>query len=230
MRKGYVVTIVCLLLTLGVLCGLIYLDLFHDTDKQVEEPPVDLSQFMAVMQTVEDSKAMGGHLQVVESADSEPILFRYDRPFRFSAEILKEEQAACLYTTYESDFVTFTGYYELYYEDGWKLELRDGKPVMYIERLTYRGEDAAGIYTDGQGIYIHITALSPSLNAKESTATVTVVYNQRLYEDLVCSLDIADGSLTVQGPAFDFSFRYNAEAECWESDDLTLTKTDTMPT
>ena len=234
MRKGYTITIVCLLLALGTLCGMIYFDLFREDATTVEQP-VDLSQFVTVMQAVEDSKTVGGHLQVIETADSEPILFQYDQPFCFWAEILKEEKAACLYTTYESDYVTFTGYYELYYENGWQLELQeDGKPVMYIERIRYHYEDAVGVYTNGTGTYIHVLSVTPSLDKDKGTASVELVHEQTYLSAFTCGFDAVTGTLHVSSPTIQFDVRYNPEAGGWDTDDtsfaaLQFTKAEGMP-
>ena len=135
MKKGYTITILCLLLALCVLGGLIYFDLFHGRDTAREK--VDIHNFMQAMQEVEDSKTIGGHLWIQTDPAGEPELFRYDQPLTFTVRVLKENKAATLQTTLKTEYVTHEGYYELYYDGGWKLELTDGKPVMNVEETTY---------------------------------------------------------------------------------------------
>lgn len=134
MKKGYIIAIVCLLLVIGGLCGGIYLDLFRTP---AEEETVDLSAFQAVMQDIEDSKDVGGHLWIRTDLDGEPTPFRYEPTLSFTVEVLKEEKAALLHTVLTTDTVTYKGYYELYYENGWQAELTNGKPVMQVEETSY---------------------------------------------------------------------------------------------
>ncbi len=138
MKKGYAIAILCLLLAIGGLGVGIYFDLFHETSP---DNGVDTTPFQQVMQEIEDSKDVGNHIWILPDPDGTPTLFRYDKPLVFTAEILKENKAALLHTTIKTDYVTHVGYYELYYEDGWQMELTDGKPVMYVEKSTYHYEN-----------------------------------------------------------------------------------------
>ena len=233
MKKGYVIIILLLLIILGVLGVLIYRDLFSE-DEQTNKP-ADITPFTQVAQEIEDSKLVGGHLWVLPDPDGEPVLFRYDQPFDFTAQILKENKAACLYTTYESDYVTFTGYFELYYEDGWQVELENGKPLMHIEQVTYRYDDAGGVYTDDFGTYVNIVSLEPSLDPAYSQATLQLVYNQTLYDDFICDFDVVTGEVRASIPSLsEFVLKYNPDKERWDVNsplfaEPYFTKTDRMP-
>ncbi len=233
MKKGYVIVIVLLLVIVSVLGVLICRDLLR-RDAQANEP-VDMTPFTQVAQEIEDSKMVGDHLWVLPDPDGEPVLFRYDQPFDFTAEILKENKAACLHTTYESDYVTFTGYFELYYEDGWQAELENGKPLMHIERATYHYDDADGVYTDDFGTYVNVVSLEPSLNPADSKATVQVVYNQTLYNNFVCPFNVLSGEVQVNFPNLsEFVIKYNPDKGRWDVNsplftEPYFTKTDRMP-
>ena len=201
MKKGYTITIVCLLLALCVLAGLIYFDLFHGKDS--EEKPVNLADFAQAMQDIEDSKTLGGHLWILTDSKGEPKLLRYTDTLTYTAEILKEKKAALLHTTLETEYITYTGYYELYYDKGWKLELTDGKPVMLVEETIYH--------------YDRMDAISVTLRAADKNATPTkaqleaaqTVIEQRLIAksvtDYSINIDTAAGEIHLWFPWTDTS-------------------------
>lgn len=196
MKKGYAIAIVCLLLALCVLGGLIYFDLFHEQDKgNATANPADFAQ---AMQDIEDSKTVGSHVWILPDPDGEPQLFRYDKPLTFTPEILKEKKAALLHTTLKTEYVTHEGYYELYYDNGWKPELTDGKPVMYVEETTYHYEsmDSAEVVIGPADERIDPTA--------EQLDAVKTMIEERLaanhITDYEAYVDTANGHVIVRFP------------------------------
>lgn len=233
MKKGYSIAIGCLMAALLTMAAVIFFQyggfsLLKNKDENTGPKTVtDLTPFKKALQDIEDSKTAGGYIPI--RPEDKTLLFRYDQPFDFTAQILKEKKAACLYTTYKSDLITFTGYYELYYDKGWQVERVDGKPIMYVERVTYGYDETVGIYQDGDDFFVQVAAIHPDLDADKSTATVAVWYDGTLYSDIVCPFNLATGSMMVEGPRFRFPMTYNAETKSWESSAFPLTKTNAMP-
>ena len=201
MKKGYTITIVCLLLALCVLAGLIYFDLFHGKDSK--EKPVNLADFAQAMQDIEDSKTLGGHLWILTDPKGEPKLFRYDKALTFTAQTYKENTVALLSTTLDTEYITYTGYYELYYDKGWKVKLTDGKPVMLVEETIYH--------------YDRMDGISVTLRAADKNATPTkaqleaakTVIEQRLIARNITAyaidIDTANGEMHLDFPWTDTS-------------------------
>lgn len=182
MRKGYVITIVCLLLALCTLGGLIYFDLFRQ--ESTAQEPVDMTLFQEAIQEIEDSKVLGVHLRILVDSKGEPELFRYDKTLDFTAEIIKENKAAVLRTTLTTEYITHTGYYELYYDDGWKLELTDGKPVMIVEKTVYH-------YDDMDDIDVIFRVADPNVNPNNDQLNeAKTILQQRLAAKNIDEYDI----------------------------------------
>ena len=194
MKKGDTIAIVCLLLALCVLGGLIYFDLFHDKEKA--QKSVDIRDFEQVMQEIEDSKTFGGHLWILTDPKGEPRLFRYDQPLTFTVQTFKENTVALLQTTLETEYITHSGYYELYYEDGWKLELTDGKPVMIVENTTYH-------YDKMDGIDVVLKAADGNPTKAQLEAAKTVIEQRLIARNITAyeaSIDTANGEIHLCFP------------------------------
>ena len=200
MKKGYTITIVCLLLVLCILAGLIYFDLFHNRDK---EKSVNLAAFAQAMQDIEDSKTLGGHLWILTDPKGEPKLLRYTDTLTYTAEILKEKKSALLHTTLETEHVTYTGCYELYYDNGWKLELTDGKPVMLVEETIYHYDRMDGISVTLRAADKNVAPTKAQLEAAKT------VIEQRLIDKKIAAyeivIDTAKGEIHLQFPWTDTS-------------------------
>ena len=201
MKKGYVITIVCLLLALCVLGGLIYFDLFQK-DK-TDEQPIDMTLFAQAMQDIENSKALGTHLRILIDPDGKPELFRYDKALAFTVEILKQNKAALLHTSLETEYITHTGYYELYYDNGWKPELTDGKPVMIVEKTThhYENMDLVEAVFAPAGPDTHPT--TAQLDAAKGIIEKRLVANN--ITDYEASIDETSGEISLRFPWTDTS-------------------------
>ena len=183
MKKGYVITIVCLVLALCVLGGLIYFDLFHNKENATPES-VDITLFQEAIQDIEDSKVLGVHLWVLVDPDGEPQLFRYDKALHFTAEIIKENKAAVLRTTLATEHVTYEGRYDLYYNNGWRIELTDDKPVMIVEKTTYH-------YDDMDDINVIFRVADPNVNPNNDQLNeAKTILQQRLAAKNIHEYDI----------------------------------------
>ena len=200
MKKGYTITIVCLLLVLCILAGLIYFDLFHNRDK---EKSVNLADFAQAMQDIEDSKTIGGHLWILTDSRGEPKLLRYTDTLTYTAVILKEKKSALLHTTLETEYVTYTGCYELYYDNGWKLELTDGKPVMTVEETIYHYDRMNTIRAILRAADKNVRPTAAQLEAAKA------ILEQRLLDKKIAAyeivIDTANGEIHLQFPWMDTS-------------------------
>ena len=200
MKKGYTITIVCLLLALCVLAGLIYFDLFHNRDK---EKSVNLADFAQAMQDIEDSKTLGGHLWIQMDSKGEPRLLRYTDTLTYTAEILKEKKAALLHTTLETEYITYTGCYELYYDNGWKLELTDGKPVMLVEETIYHYDRMDGISVTLRAADKNVAPTKAQLEAAKTVIEQRLIAKNVTVYDI--SIDTKSGEIHLDFPWTDTS-------------------------
>lgn len=201
MKKGYTIAIVCLLLALCVLGGLIYFDLFHGEEKAQE--PVDIAAFEQAVQDIENSRTIGGHLWILKEEDYSPTLFRYTNTPTFTAEILKENKAALLHTTLKTEYLTLTGYYELYYKNGWKVELTDGKPVMIVEKTTYHYERMSSVEVVFGPADKNIAPTAAQLEAAKTIIEKRLVANH--ITDYETNIDVAKGYIHLRFPWADTS-------------------------
>lgn len=200
MKKGYTITIVCLLLALCVLAGLIYFDLFHNRDK---EKSVNLADFAQAMQDIEDSKTLGGHLWIQMDSKGEPRLLRYSDTLTYTAEILKEKKAALLHTTLETEYITYKGYYELYNDDGWKVKLTDGKPVMIVEETIYHYDRMDGISVTLRAADKNVAPTKAQLEAAKTVIEQRLIAKNVTVYDI--SIDTKSGEMHLDFPWTDTS-------------------------
>lgn len=200
MKKGYTIAIVCLLLALCVLAGLIYFDLFHHRDK---EKPVNLADFAQAMQDIEDSRTIGGHLWIRMDSNGEPQLFRYDNPLTFTAQTYEDNTVALLSTTLDTEYITHIGYYELYYDDGWKVKLTDGKPVMMVEETIYHYDKMNGIRAT-----LRAADKNASPTKAQLEAAKTVIEQRLIARNITAyaiDIDTANGEMHLDFPWTDTS-------------------------